>query len=345
MHIISQGLIAARRARHVRFGWLFRKSKYVAVSSVVLILYHIRSYLALNVENECDHLSSVITPRHFASCPSNLNAGSCGPSSSAAAFANSCVFKYGNPVFENVSGLLLRTSRFKSCAVVSSSASLLRSKCGLRIDGHDVVFRINMAPVKGYARDVGLRTSFDTLNSHLARQLSESSKKFDSRLVDTICSSSSSYLLFHDEWLRKGEDQRDHQISLMLNGKCPREGKQRVYLVDRNFTGAVGIREKYGVGAVGEFFEMLSRAHELEGVRGPTSGFMTIMLAFTICDSLTLFGFGRQVDPLQQHYFDERGVEKKDAFHMFHEIDVENKAIKSWSEVGHVTTCGAPSMT
>lgn len=46
----------------------------------------------------------------------------------------------------------------KSCALVSSGGNLIGSKWGKRIDAHDMIARLNNAPVKGFEKDVGSKT-------------------------------------------------------------------------------------------------------------------------------------------------------------------------------------------
>ena len=46
-----------------------------------------------------------------------------------------------------------------TCALVSSSGMLLGSNAGSQIDSADCVFRINSAPILGYERDVGSKTT------------------------------------------------------------------------------------------------------------------------------------------------------------------------------------------
>eukprot|EP00899_Mesostigma_viride_P003314 jgi/Mesvir1/12984/Mv05994-RA.2 len=50
------------------------------------------------------------------------------------------------------------------CAVVGNSGSLQATSYGAAIDAHDIVFRINQAPTKGYESMVGSKTSFRLLN-------------------------------------------------------------------------------------------------------------------------------------------------------------------------------------
>jgi hypothetical protein len=54
--------------------------------------------------------------------------------------------------------------RFATCAIISNSGSLLHSHFGNEIDAHDMVMRINHAPVVGFRRFVGVRTTFDICN-------------------------------------------------------------------------------------------------------------------------------------------------------------------------------------
>ncbi|XP_022088954.1 alpha-N-acetylgalactosaminide alpha-2,6-sialyltransferase 6-like [Acanthaster planci] len=51
-----------------------------------------------------------------------------------------------------------------SCALVSSSGFLLGKEAGQDIDKHPCVIRMNMAPVEGYEKDVGTRTTLRVLN-------------------------------------------------------------------------------------------------------------------------------------------------------------------------------------
>lgn len=56
---------------------------------------------------------------------------------------------------------------FDSCGVVSSSGSLSKSGLGARIDRNDFVIRFNNAPVIGYEKDVGSKTSLRIVNSQV----------------------------------------------------------------------------------------------------------------------------------------------------------------------------------
>lgn len=61
--------------------------------------------------------------------------------------------------------------RYESCAMVGNSGALLNAKWGRDIDAHDMVFRFNQAPTKGFEVAVGTRTTYESLNSHWLRLL------------------------------------------------------------------------------------------------------------------------------------------------------------------------------
>uniref|UniRef100_A0A3B5MYA9 Beta-galactoside alpha-2,6-sialyltransferase 2 n=1 Tax=Xiphophorus couchianus TaxID=32473 RepID=A0A3B5MYA9_9TELE len=58
-------------------------------------------------------------------------------------------------------------SGFKSCAVVTSAGSILRSRLGKEIEAHDAVLRFNAAPTEGYEHDVGSKTTIRIINSQI----------------------------------------------------------------------------------------------------------------------------------------------------------------------------------
>lgn len=62
---------------------------------------------------------------------------------------------------------------FGTCAVISSSPSMLDSQYGEDIDKHDVVIRFNMAKTVGYEDDVGARTSLMLANDVVANRPSQ----------------------------------------------------------------------------------------------------------------------------------------------------------------------------
>ncbi|KAI3366243.1 hypothetical protein L3Q82_010066 [Scortum barcoo] len=63
--------------------------------------------------------------------------------------------------------LPLQESQYQSCAVVMSAGAVLNSSLGWEIDSHDAVLRFNAAPIKGFERDVGTKTTIRIINSQI----------------------------------------------------------------------------------------------------------------------------------------------------------------------------------
>ncbi|CAB4067136.1 unnamed protein product [Lepeophtheirus salmonis] len=59
----------------------------------------------------------------------------------------------------------LNNMKFKTCALVGNSGSLIGSNLGGFIDSHDLVIRLNHAKTAGYKDDVGCRTDIRFVNS------------------------------------------------------------------------------------------------------------------------------------------------------------------------------------
>lgn len=55
--------------------------------------------------------------------------------------------------------------KYKTCAVVGNSGSLLETQYGDAVDSHEVVIRFNAAKTEGYEQFVGYKTTFRILNS------------------------------------------------------------------------------------------------------------------------------------------------------------------------------------
>ncbi|CAH1240322.1 ST8SIA4 [Branchiostoma lanceolatum] len=55
--------------------------------------------------------------------------------------------------------------QYKSCAILGSGGILTGSLCGDEIDSHDFVLRFNLAPIDGYQKDVGSKTTLTSLNN------------------------------------------------------------------------------------------------------------------------------------------------------------------------------------
>jgi len=60
---------------------------------------------------------------------------------------------------------LRRGRRFRTCAVVGNSGILLGAGRGPQINAHDFIIHLNNAPIMGFTRDIGARTSLTLAHS------------------------------------------------------------------------------------------------------------------------------------------------------------------------------------
>ncbi|XP_030597489.1 CMP-N-acetylneuraminate-beta-galactosamide-alpha-2,3-sialyltransferase 1-like [Archocentrus centrarchus] len=160
--------------------------------------------------------------------------------------------------------------RCRSCAVVGNSGNLKGSRYGALIDFHDIVIRLNYGRTKGYETDVGAKTTHRVMYP-------ESATKLDN----------TTHLLFFPfktrdfQWLYKclnpGESGFPHSNKIV--------NKDLIMILHPAFI-------KY--------------VHEVWlGKKGyyPSTGFLTVVLSFLMCDEVNIFGFGADSEGNWSHYF------------------------------------------
>ena len=220
---------------------------------------------------------------------------------------------------------------FARCAVVSSSFGLHASRCGKYIDAHDAVFRINLAPTEDFELDVGAKTTFQTTHSHLSRKLETEQVEFESKLLQRVCGAEISLLLSRDEWPGVDVPHRDEKISKYLNTYCsrPSHGYAKAYVLHDHFTGAGARQLHRRDGGIMVLFDALSASNNRSGSM-PTTGLITTLTTFGICDSVSLYGFTSALKG-PMHYYDPNGTkfgDSDDSFQSFHDLEVERAFIK-----------------
>ena len=144
-----------------------------------------------------------------------------------------------------------------TCAVVGSSGVLINSSLGSSIDSHDLVFRMNTAPVHGHELDVGIKTSIRIATINAAWHLRRKPEDAASQLV-YYC---------HTHWI----------------GACwhsiPPSWRWRAHVGDP--------APRLSPSLLRVAHAVLRTSHLF-----PTSGMMALLAAFGMCHSVTAFGFG-----------------------------------------------------
>jgi len=272
---------------------------------------------------------SVASKPHL-DCRIPMNAGS------VENFKNHCSLTYNGHVFADQrpgprnETANTSTLRLGTCAVVSNSFSLLSSGCGRSIDMHDAIFRINLPPTEGFEQDVGVKTSFQTVNSHIARKLAHGQQEFDEHFLQEVCSMDASILLTHDEW-PPDIPNRDEQIHTYLNTYCtvPSAGRAKAYLLSKSFTGS-GVRQyQHRDAAVTSLFTALQVSNNRSMIKMPTSGFTTALVALTICAQVTFYGFAQSLSGPGYYYGPYDSTWSADGFH---DIEIEQAFLRTLNQ-------------
>jgi len=186
-----------------------------------------------------------------------------------------------------------KPAEYKTCAVVGSSSSLLKSGYGMDIDQHDAVFRINSAPTRGFYKDVGSFTTF---------RVSYGSNCMAAIVVDVvpshgICTVDHTAKVHIDPLFRK----RVAEVALATRLHNP-EYENFLF----NQTKIKNFRD------VHMYYHLQNKAAAYYGlhVHGPSSGFNAIIASLDLCESIDLYGFdhGRHLStnslPQTAHYYD-----------------------------------------
>eukprot|EP00873_Tetraselmis_striata_P012213 jgi/Tetstr1/432477/TSEL_021853.t1 len=215
------------------------------------------------------------------------------------------------------------------CAVVGNSATLLRHEYGPEIDSHDMVLRMNYAPVAGYERHVGSKATFDMVNSKHASILSAKvvDAFHDGRpLLDQSRNTTSMVLFEATNW------HRNYYTYSRLLQKLP---PPQLLILSPDFVNEVeilwqrlssrwpelaqscdrrvriselGFRKHEGCKELGIACGYSTHRGAPSSVCKATSGFVSIVFAAQLCNSITMYGFENVTAAAvndTSHYFDD----------------------------------------
>ncbi|XP_066295913.1 CMP-N-acetylneuraminate-poly-alpha-2,8-sialyltransferase-like [Branchiostoma lanceolatum] len=162
--------------------------------------------------------------------------------------------------------------QYKSCAILGSGGILTGSLCGDEIDSHDFVLRFNLAPIDGYQKDVGSKTTLTSLNNAIM---------FNVNIRPKLNPFAATLRL------------SNRTMFLAPKGKFTRVFR-RFYKAVR--TNRVIINLKYFAESIHEtgLLSMLEKvsAHVNVTLTGqPTTGLIAILMSTHFCQRINLYGF------------------------------------------------------
>jgi hypothetical protein len=199
-----------------------------------------------------------------------------------------CTGKIDNRSAEEGSAFLDHVPRFRRCALVSSSGSLLGSRCGKEIDHHDAVWRMNLPTTEGFEADVGWRTDVEVVMSWPARLLIDPStaaypelRAVIERVNDTAGASVLAVPHSHPP-----RPLRLRGATAILSGGS---SKLCEPFLRTNLSRWGAKHLLYASTQFGAVFKTMARFMPADWV--PSTGLRSIVLAWSLCDEITLYGF------------------------------------------------------
>ncbi|KAI8517280.1 hypothetical protein Bbelb_058610 [Branchiostoma belcheri] len=196
----------------------------------------------------------------------------------------------------------------RTCAVVGNGGVLSGSLCGDDIDSHDYVIRFSLAPITGYERDVGSKTSLIFMNKQIVERVQKSL---------TLNTSMNVY--------RSRLKRLDGSIFVFPMGK--REELFRFFFnaVRSNWI-TVTLKYFYPLNDVKKIMSKIFPDISRHIGRLVTTGLTAVVMATNICDDITLYGFypyksnyAVTYETLHYHYYPDDYIEPAimDSIHNF----------------------------
>eukprot|EP00192_Tetraselmis_astigmatica_P024706 CAMPEP_0117674886 /NCGR_PEP_ID=MMETSP0804-20121206/15299_1 /TAXON_ID=1074897 /ORGANISM="Tetraselmis astigmatica, Strain CCMP880" /LENGTH=421 /DNA_ID=CAMNT_0005483829 /DNA_START=718 /DNA_END=1983 /DNA_ORIENTATION=+ len=204
-----------------------------------------------------------------------------------------------------------------SCAVVGNGGVLQLAFYGSSIDSHDVVFRTNQAPTLSYERHTGVRTTFRVVNKHWLIKYSTGGPT----------------------WLPK-----ERGMTLVMGrGEEPLIKKTFDYYTNNQDIHTAKIGGQVGSRSRALLQEFRKRAKciggsNMVGGTTPTSGLYQVIMALSLCRTVTVYGFGDGGRGKYQYYrfFNtERAVGNT----IVHSFEAEKALVKQLAREGRLTFC------
>ena len=239
---------------------------------------------------------------------------------------------------------------FGTCAIVGNSGAILGKRYGTEIDEKDAVWRVNYAPIDGFEKDVGYRTTFDLINQQHTKRFVRGDGEYSEEDEDGENNDAS------DQAEEINEADESKPKVFLKNGRGAKHASKRnstlmVFEVTSNYARkhlyARLMRQRTNKGLkiwspelvvhAQRSWDILSRLTAQKMGTSKTgkamSGAYAVLLASQICEEVHLYGFSpykrRDIgQTVPYHYFDEiPAVLKHHSFDLAIEVF---KTIRDW---------------
>jgi len=245
--------------------------------------------------------------------------------------------------------------KWKTCAIVGNSGTLLEAEYGPQIGAHEMVMRINLAPVKGFEAHVGPRTDVNFINGHRLHYCTQevpgqegecacfpygrrvpvlmylwAEYQYDDLAICKLKHPKEKFIVL-DGAVKHLATEIIARYSKIMEDKREREFYEEQARLEQQ-------RETGGLGEEGEFRKQ--RFARRKGVPEYSSGMEAITVLLTLCNSLSIFGFGKR-EGVQHHYWEnttlhEYGAHDYSAEQLYYDDLVNNRPVPLLSSAMHI---------
>lgn len=217
---------------------------------------------------------------------------------------------------------LSRRGHCRRCVVVGSGSVLHRSHLGSHIDQYDIIIRLNNAPVPGFERDAGSRTTIRLIYPEAAPHSAEEYKK--TSMVALVVFKSLDL-----DWLVSVITKQP--LSLWSKMWFWKEVVEDIPLRPENFR----ILHPEIIHKTGQALQKYALKQRN---MVPTIGASAVVMALQLCDHVSLAGFGydMQHPEARLHYYEEIRMDAMKA-QVVHDISAEKLFLRDLVAAGAVT--------
>lgn len=217
---------------------------------------------------------------------------------------------------------LSRKGPCRRCVVVGNGGILHGSHLGSHIDQYDIIIRLNNAPVPGFERDAGSRTTIRLIYPEGAPHSAEQYKK-TSMVVLVV------FKNLDLDWLISVITKQP--LSLWSKMWFWREVVEEIPLRPENFRILhPDIIHKTG--------QALQKYALKQGNMVPTLGASAVVMALQLCDHVSLAGFGYDMEHpgARLHYYEDIRMDAMEA-QVVHDVSAEKLFLRDLVAAGAVT--------
>ncbi|XP_072293380.1 ST3 beta-galactoside alpha-2,3-sialyltransferase 7 [Eucyclogobius newberryi] len=217
---------------------------------------------------------------------------------------------------------LSRAGSCRRCVVMGSGGVLHGSHLGSHIDQYDIIIRLNNAPVPGFERDAGSRTTIRLLYPEGASHSAEEYKK--TSMVALVVFKSLDL-----DWLTSVVTKQP--LGLLSKMWFWRDVVEEIPLRPENF-------RILHPEIIHKTVQALQKYKLKQGNMVPTLGASAVVMALQLCDHISLAGFGYDMKhpEARLHYYEEIRMDAMKA-QVVHDVSAEKLFLRDLVAAGAVT--------